>query len=247
MADESAGGALQTRITELGKAALAALDSCTTPAGLDEAYQKYLGKKGELSAIMKGFGALSPEEKKSTGQVMHQTRTGVEEYFAARKLALLAPDLVQGLVIINSSARGDTDVRRERNRVALAAQETRTYRGISRKALSRALHPDIETDKALIERLHAMSIRLGRQAFLNQLSIRREDERPTLGNIICPTLVVTGDQDRLRGIEEAAELRDGIPNADLVIIPDCGHMTPVEQPAALLKAIRDWSRNLVTG
>jgi phenylalanyl-tRNA synthetase alpha chain len=88
MADESAGGALQTRITELGKAALAALDSCTTPAGLDEAYQKYLGKKGELSAIMKGFGALSPEEKKSTGQVMHQTRTGVEEYFAARKLAL---------------------------------------------------------------------------------------------------------------------------------------------------------------
>ncbi len=160
--------------------------------------------------------------------------------FAARKLALLAPDLVQGLVIINSSARGDTDVRRERNRVALAAQETRTYRGISRKALSRALHPDIETNKALIERLHAMSIRLGRQAFLNQLSIRRKDERPALGNISCPTLVVTGDQDRLRGIEEAEELRDGIPNATLTIIPDCGHMTPVEQPAALLKAIRDW-------
>lgn len=160
--------------------------------------------------------------------------------FAARKLTLLAPEFVQGLVLINTSARGDTDVRRERNRVALAAQETRTYRGISRKALSRALHPGIETDKALIERLHAMSMRLGRQAFLNQLSIRRTDERPILGNISCPTLVVTGDQDRLRGIEEAEELRDGIPNATLTIIPDCGHMTPVEQPSALLKAIRDW-------
>lgn len=88
MPDESAGGALQSKITELGAAALAALDSCASPGELDAAYQQYLGKKGELSAIMKGFGALSPEEKKSTGQVMHQTRTGIEERFAARKQSL---------------------------------------------------------------------------------------------------------------------------------------------------------------
>lgn len=97
MADESAGSALQSRITELGTAALAALDVCATPKALDDAYQQYLGKKGELSALMKGFGALSPDEKKSAGQTMHQTRTGIEERFAARSQALKDQELAARL------------------------------------------------------------------------------------------------------------------------------------------------------
>ncbi len=97
MAEESEGSALQSRISELGRAALDALDGCATPQELDEAYQQYLGKKGQLSGLMKGFGALSPDEKKSTGQVMHQTRTGIEERFAARKQELEAAALAERL------------------------------------------------------------------------------------------------------------------------------------------------------
>lgn len=97
MAEESEGSALQSRISELGRAALDALDGCATPQELDEAYHQYLGKKGQLSGLMKGFGALSPDEKKATGQVMHETRTGIEERFAARKQELEAAALAARL------------------------------------------------------------------------------------------------------------------------------------------------------
>ena len=108
MADESnapvsarsvpgADGNLEDRIQALGVAALAALNASTTPKELDDAAHAYLGKKGELSAIMKGFGALSPEQKKSAGQAMHQTRTAIEARFAERSQELKDRELTERL------------------------------------------------------------------------------------------------------------------------------------------------------
>jgi pimeloyl-ACP methyl ester carboxylesterase len=38
------------------------------------------------------------------------------------------------------------------------------------------------------------------------------------------------------------EMRDGLPHARLEVIPDCGHLSPLEQPAAVSAALRAWLR-----
>lgn len=58
----------------------------------------------------------------------------------------------------------------------------------------------------------------------------RFDARRRLGAIRCRTLVVAGDRDRTVPMRCKTELRDGIPGARLVVIPDSGHATPIDQP-----------------
>ena len=47
-----------------------------------------------------------------------------------------------------------------------------------------------------------------------------------------PTLVLSGDKDMLISNEFSKEMAAMIPGAKLVIVPDCGHLAPVERPEA---------------
>jgi pimeloyl-ACP methyl ester carboxylesterase len=53
----------------------------------------------------------------------------------------------------------------------------------------------------------------------------------------CPTLVVAGAADRMAPTRQAAKLAESIKDAQLTILPDCGHMMMVEQPDATLDAL----------
>lgn len=57
----------------------------------------------------------------------------------------------------------------------------------------------------------------------------RFDVRHQLNAIHCPTLIVAGDRDRTVPMKCKTELRDNIANAKLVVIPDSGHATPIDQ------------------
>ena len=88
----------------------------------------------------------------------------------------------------------------------------------------------------------AMAVRIGRDAFVRQQTaiIDRIDSRPFLGAITAPTMIVVGEQDRLTPPAVAAELRDGIPNAHLTIVPGAGHLPPLEAPEAVNHALEAW-------
>jgi pimeloyl-ACP methyl ester carboxylesterase len=93
--------------------------------------------------------------------------------------------------------------------------------------------------------MQKMALRLGQTSFLNQLGLERPNGLLTLGKIKCPTLVIWSRQDELRSLQEAKELAKGIPNANLEIIEDCGHMTPMEAPEKLIALLgkRQFLRN----
>ena len=55
--------------------ALAALDAAETPVALEELRVKLLGKKGELTAVLKMMGKLSPEERPIMGQMANAGRS----------------------------------------------------------------------------------------------------------------------------------------------------------------------------
>ena len=58
--------------------ALAALDAAESPAALEELRVKLLGKKGELTAVLKMMGKLSPEERPVMGQMANAVRAEIE-------------------------------------------------------------------------------------------------------------------------------------------------------------------------
>ena len=64
-----------TGILESAKAAIAAADS---EQAIEELRVKYLGKKGELTALLKQMGSLSPEERPKMGQLVNEAKAQVE-------------------------------------------------------------------------------------------------------------------------------------------------------------------------
>ncbi len=72
--------------------ALAAVESATV-SDLDALRVKYLGKKGELTAILRGMGQLSAEERPVVGQIANEVRTAIEDAINARRTVLEAEAL----------------------------------------------------------------------------------------------------------------------------------------------------------
>ena len=78
--------------------ALASLDEAATPAALEELRVKWLGKKGELTAVLKMMGKLSPEERPVMGQLANAVRAEIESKLESRKTELNAAVLEARLV-----------------------------------------------------------------------------------------------------------------------------------------------------
>jgi pimeloyl-ACP methyl ester carboxylesterase len=63
-----------------------------------------------------------------------------------------------------------------------------------------------------------------------------------LSELTLPTLVMTGDDDRIIPTGQTLRLAAELPNDELVVIPDCGHIPQEEQPEATLQAIERFVR-----
>ena len=79
---------MKEQLEQIKVNALAALDAAATPASLEELRVKLLGKKGELTAVLKQMGKLSPEERPVMGQMANAVRAQIEEKLEERKAAI---------------------------------------------------------------------------------------------------------------------------------------------------------------
>lgn len=68
----------------------------------------------------------------------------------------------------------------------------------------------------------------------------RTDTTETLAKIKIPTLVICGSEDKLSPPEVMEFMAEKIPNSKFVLIENCGHMSPIENPLKVNKAIRDF-------
>ena len=73
---------MKEKLELLKSEALAAVAAATDEKLLDEVRVKYLGKKGELTAILKQMGSLTPEERPVMGQLVNQAKAELEEAIA---------------------------------------------------------------------------------------------------------------------------------------------------------------------
>ena len=81
---------MKQQLQSIRQAAMDALEKAATPAELEELRVKLLGKKGELTAVLKQMGKLSAEERPVMGQLANNVRAAIEERLEQRKAAVHA-------------------------------------------------------------------------------------------------------------------------------------------------------------
>ncbi len=69
---------MQEQISKIREVAVEEIQKATNAKELDEARVKFLGKKGELTLILRGMGALSPEERPAIGSLVNEVRDELE-------------------------------------------------------------------------------------------------------------------------------------------------------------------------
>jgi pimeloyl-ACP methyl ester carboxylesterase len=153
-----------------------------------------------------------------------------------------APERVIKLALLNTSARSDTPEQITQRRALVAQARTGDFEALLTQALSAILHPKHQNDPALREVNARMGLTVGVDGFARQVEavIPRIDSRPSLPVISVPTLVLVGDRDPLTPPDRAEEMAAAIPNARLVVVPECGHGSTLEQPAAVNRALIEW-------
>ncbi|MGO4623083.1 alpha/beta fold hydrolase [Ensifer sp. 2YAB10] len=160
--------------------------------------------------------------------------------YVAREIVRQAAGRVSALVLVATSARGDSNVEFQRKAAISGQTGSAVFKGLSRVAVASSLHPDNADRADIVERIQAAGQRLGGDVFRRQSLIDRRDERDDLKTINCPTLVIAGEQDRLRSRAEALELHEGIAGSSLEVIENTGHMVPMEAPQRLATIMGEW-------
>ncbi|MCC2258053.1 phenylalanine--tRNA ligase subunit alpha [Intestinimonas aquisgranensis] len=84
---------MKEQLAQIRATALAAFEAANDSAALDALRVQYLGKKGELTAVLKQMGKLSAEERPAMGQLANEVRAALEEALERRGKELEAKAL----------------------------------------------------------------------------------------------------------------------------------------------------------
>jgi pimeloyl-ACP methyl ester carboxylesterase len=163
--------------------------------------------------------------------------------YVALELVRRHPHLVRGLVLADTRAEADTDEGRE-NRMSVAQTVRRKGTG----PVARAMIPDLLAEQTragrpgVEERVREMILDTHARTVIAALAgmACRHDATGDLDGIEAPTLVVVGEHDAITPPDTARAMADAIPGAELVVIPDAGHLTPMENPDAFNRALDDF-------
>jgi len=162
--------------------------------------------------------------------------------YVALEVVRQAPERVTRLALLDTRARLDTPEEAARRRGLMELARKGSFKGVTPKLLPLLLHPRNLEIAALTGLVMDMAARVGRESFLRQETaiLNRADYLPLLPTIAQPTLVLCGRQDALTPLAFHEELAAGIPGARLVVIEEAGHLSPLEQPEAVTRALRRW-------
>lgn len=143
-----------------------------------------------------------------------------------------APELAAGLVLADTKAGADSLEARANRKNMLAVLDRGGPSAVAREMLpnligpsTRLERPDLEGSvRRLIKQQSAASVRGAILRLMN-----RPDATTQLAGIQVPALVIVGSDDHVTPIAEARRIADGIPDAELVVIPRSGHLSSLER------------------
>jgi len=163
--------------------------------------------------------------------------------YVAQDIMRQHPERVSRLALIDTNARADLPEQSASRKALMTEAEAGRFDAIATLLLPKLVNAKHAKTPAIADVVLQMAARVGKDAFLRQQTaiLNRVDGRPYLSEIKCPTLVLCGEDDIMTPPAVHEEMVGGIgANAALVVVPDCGHLSPLEQPDAVSAALRAW-------
>ena len=162
--------------------------------------------------------------------------------YVAFEMLRQAPERVLRLALLDTTARPDTPEQSATRRAQMALAAEGRLSEVVEASFPRLVHHARRHDAALRRVLDLMAEEVGAAAFIRQqqATMTRVDSRPMLSGIRVPTLVLVGEGDELTPPERAAEMGRAIAGAREVRVPDCGHLSTLERPHVVTRALLAW-------
>jgi pimeloyl-ACP methyl ester carboxylesterase len=159
----------------------------------------------------------------------------------AMALVRQAPERVKGLCLASTNPHAPTGAQH----LGWAAQLAALDAGRSARDLQAELMPLLVRPAAaasLVDEVLAMADEVGEYRLACQLRLQgtRVDERPGLSEVRVPTLVLAAGSDALCPVARHEEMHALVPGSRLVVLPDTGHLSPMERPAEVADALTGW-------
>ncbi len=145
---------IREQLSEIGKRAIDEMAQAQQNSDIEGLRIKYLGKKGELTAILKQMGQLSSEERPVIGQVANEVRASIEEKIAEFEEKLHAKELEARLQheVIDVTMPGNVNPLGHKNPLSIVLDEVKSiFMGMG---FSIATGPEVEWDYYNFEALN---------------------------------------------------------------------------------------------
>lgn len=163
----------------------------------------------------------------------------------AVELAASAPELVRALVLVGGFAKLSEEGRaRFAQRAVLAETEGMAPLAdlVPMGALGAHTH---QTQPALVGLFRQAILANDPTAYAAACrAIRDADVTQSLALVRCPALLLLGEQEQVAPLPAALALKAGIPHAGVRVLPNAGHLSFLEQPAAFNAALQEFLATL---
>ena len=145
---------MKERLESIKQEAIKQIQASDVPEKLNDVRVKFLGKKGELTAVLKGMKDVTPEERPKVGQLVNETRAAIEELLDETKkkmdAAIREEKLKQEVIDVTLPSKKNTVGHRHPNTIALEEVE-RIFIGMGYEVVE---GPEVEYDLYNFEKLN---------------------------------------------------------------------------------------------
>lgn len=163
--------------------------------------------------------------------------------YVALAFAAIAPSRLDGLVLIDTRAGADSAEGKAKRDAAIADVTAHGTRGLVAKQLDAQLTEATRKDqRLLVEEVRALMLRQPKASVVAALQAMRDrpDRMALLRELKVPALILVGAHDKVTPPEAAKEMAGALLNAELQVIDDAAHLTPMERPREVNQALIDW-------
>jgi len=153
-----------------------------------------------------------------------------------------ASERVERLALIDTQATPDRPEAMARRRGFIEQTKLGRFHGVQPALLPQLVHRARLQDATVVQPILDMSRDIGGDGFVREQTaiLGRPDSRHLLVDIEVPTVVIVGRQDQTTPLPRSQEMAADIANARLVVLEECGHMSPLEKPAEVSAELRKW-------
>lgn len=155
---------------------------------------------------------------------------------------------VRALVLADTRAGADNAEGKQKRDELIAVAEAGGAAAVAVRQITGLVGKSTrEKQPELVERIRSLMASQDPAGIIGALQAMRArpDSTPLLGEIDVPTLVVVGEEDTVTPVKEARAMHEAIRGSRLEVIPEAGHLSNLERPAAFNAALSDFVGSLL--